>query len=83
MEENLLNKISGLSVLLEKRMNNLIEQTLAVRELKDNLTIARSFREKVYMAMIELRLVVDELEMLISSKHWSIPTYTEILNSVM
>lgn len=83
MEENLLNKISGLSVLLEKRLNNLIEQTLAVRELKDNLTIARAFREKVYMAMIELRLVVDELEMLISSKHWSIPTYTEILNSVM
>ena len=83
LEENLLNRISKLSLLMEKRLNNLAEQTLAVRELKDNMAIARAYRERVYMAMIELRLIVDELEMLISSRYWSIPTYTEILNSVL
>jgi len=83
LEENLLKKISKLSVSLEKRLNCLSEQTLAVREIKDNLSIAQAYREKVYMAMSELRLVVDELEMLIGSKHWTIPTYAEILNSVI
>ena len=82
LEENLLNKISKLSILLEKRLNLLAEQILAVRGLKDKLAIARTYREKVYGAMVELRFVVDELEMLISGKHWTIPTYTEILNSL-
>lgn len=82
LEENLLSKISRLSVSLEKRLNHLSEQTIAVRDIKDNLELAKAYREKVYMAMSELRLVVDELEMLIGSKHWKLPTYAEILNSV-
>jgi len=32
--------------------------------------------------MSELRMVVDELETVVSSKHWKLPTYAEILNSV-
>ena len=83
MEENLLNKLAMLSVSLEKRLNNLSEQTLEVRKLSDNLAVAVAYREKVFMAMNELRLVVDELEMLVSSKHWTVPTYSEILNSVL
>jgi len=81
-EENLLNKIAKLSECLGKRLEHLSEQTIAVREIKDNLELAKAYREKVYTAMNELRLTVDELEMLISSKHWQIPTYAEILNSV-
>jgi glutamine synthetase len=34
------------------------------------------------MAMSELRLVVDELETLVGSRYWRIPTYAEILYSV-
>jgi len=81
-EENLLNKIAKLSECLGKRLEHLIEQTIAVREIKDNLELARAYRERVYTAMSELRLVVDELETLVSSKHWKIPTYAEILYSV-
>ncbi len=81
-EEKLLNKIAKLSECLGKRLEHLSEQTIAVRGIKDNLELARAYREKVYMAMNELRLTVDELETLISSKHWNIPTYAEILNSV-
>jgi len=83
MEENLLNKIATLSECLQKRIENLINQTIAVREAKSNLELAVAYREKVYMAMSELRMIVDELEMLVSSKHWKIPTYAEILNSVI
>jgi glutamine synthetase len=82
LEDELLGKISRLSECLKKRLDYLYEQTIAVREVKDSLEFARAYREKVFMAMNELRLVVDELETLISSKHWNIPTYAEILNSV-
>jgi glutamine synthetase len=82
LEEELLNKISRLSECLKRRLDYLYEQTIAVRDIKDSLELARAYREKVFIAMNELRLVVDELETLISSKHWKIPTYAEILNSV-
>jgi glutamine synthetase len=82
LEDELLGKISRLSECLKKRLDYLYEQTIAVREVKNSLEFARAYREKVFMAMNELRLVVDELETLISSKHWNIPTYAEILNSV-
>lgn len=83
MEESLLNKIAKLSECLQKRLEYLSEQTIAVREAKGNLELAVGYREKVYMAMSELRMIADDLEMLIGSKHWKIPTYAEILNSVI
>jgi len=83
MEENLLSRIAKLSECLQKRLENLSNQTIAVREAKSNLELAAAYREKVYMAMSELRMIVDELEMLVSSKHWKIPTYAEMLNSVI
>ncbi len=81
-ESNLLSRISSLSECLGKRVEQLIEQTIAVREIKDTLELAKAYRERVYAAMNEVRLIVDELETLVSSKHWRIPTYAEILNSV-
>jgi glutamine synthetase len=81
-EEGMLNRIAQLSECLWKRLKHLSEQTIAVREIKDTLELAGAYREKVYTAMSELRLIVDELETLIGSKYWKIPTYAEILNSV-
>lgn len=83
LEEDLLNRIAKLSECLKNRLDNLSQQTIAVREIKDNLEMAKAYREKVFMAMSELRMIVDELETLVSSKHWNIPTYAEILNSVV
>lgn len=83
LEEGLLDRISRLSECLKTRLDNLSAQTIAVREINDNLEMAKAYREKVFMAMSELRMIVDELETLVSSKHWKIPTYAEILNSVI
>lgn len=82
LEENLFIRIVKLSECLRKRLENLSVQTISVREIKDNLELAKAYRERVYMAMNELRLTIDELETLISNKYWKIPTYAEILNSV-
>ena len=83
LEEELLKKISRLSECLKTRLDHLYEQTIEVRETKDSLELARAYREKVFAAMNELKLIVDELETLVSRDHWKIPTYAEILNSVM
>lgn len=83
LEQNLLTRISKLSECLAERLNNLSEQTVAVKEIADSLESAVAYRERVFMAMSELRLTVDELETIVSSKHWTIPTYAQILNSVI
>jgi glutamine synthetase len=33
--------------------------------------------------MSELRLIVDELETLVAGKYWALPSYAQILYSVM
>ncbi|HOJ80232.1 MAG TPA: glutamine synthetase type III, partial [Clostridiales bacterium] len=83
LEENRLKRISELSVELEKRLGNLAEQTQAVSKITDTLESARAYREKVFTAMNDLREVIDELELITSSKHWTLPTYTDILYSVI
>ena len=82
LEETLLDRISGLSECLGKKLEHLCEQVVAVRDSNDHLELALAYRKKVFMAMSDLRVTVDELETLVGSKHWTIPTYAEILNSV-
>lgn len=81
-EENLLLKLSSLCDHLGKRLEKLSSEVVAVKEISDHLELAKAYRERVYMAMSELRLTVDELETLVGSSYWTIPTYAEILNSV-
>lgn len=81
-EEKLLTRISKLAECLVKRLEHLSKQIMTVREIKNNLQLTKAYREKVCTAMSDLRLTVDELETIISRKHWQIPTYAEILYSV-
>ncbi|MDR1204840.1 MAG: glutamine synthetase III [Peptococcaceae bacterium] len=82
VEEVLLKKLSNLSVVLVQRLETLSEQTIAVRSIEDSLESAKAYRDDVFAAMSELRVTVDELEMIVSKKHWTLPTYAEILYSV-
>jgi len=83
LEEGLLNRVSRLCELLYKRLDALSEQTVAVKQISDSLTLAKAYREKVLAAMSELRLAVDELELIVSKKHWTLPTYSDMLYSVV
>jgi glutamine synthetase len=83
LEENLLKKISGLAACLEKRLAELTEQTVAVHGIEDSVEAAAAYREKVFTAMSELRLAADELEMIVADEYWALPTYGEILYSVI
>ncbi|MCL2260422.1 MAG: glutamine synthetase III [Fibromonadales bacterium] len=72
VESHLLEKISKLSTSMLKSLNAL-----------ENVLIEASKKDKVFIAMSELRIVVDELETLVAGKHWPFPTYAEILYSVV
>jgi glutamine synthetase len=83
LEEHLLNSISKLSTSLLKKLNALETAILETKEDRKILAQASFYRDKVFTAMSELRLIVDELETLVARKHWPIPTYAEILFSVI
>jgi len=86
MEDLLLSKISKLSACLIKKLTELEDvcrDSYDVKKDKDILDCAKFYRDKVFFAMSELRLIVDELEMLISNKFWGLPTYAKMLYSVV
>ena len=82
LEEHCLRKISNLGALLVKKLEALDRAMLTAKGERDPLAQAQAYRDAVCGAMAELRLVVDELETLMSGKHWPFPTYGEILYSV-
>ena len=83
LEAHLLSKISDLSTCLLKRLTVLEHILLESKEEKDFLTQASFYRDSVFSSMSELRLVVDALETMVAKKHWPLPTYAEILFSVI
>jgi len=83
LEEHLAGNISKLSASLLKKLTDLEETLLQTKEERDIVAQARFYREKVFAAMVELRLTVDELETLVARKHWPFPVYGEILYSVI
>ncbi|MDR2701822.1 MAG: glutamine synthetase III [Spirochaetaceae bacterium] len=83
LEEHLLNNIAKLSSCLLKKLSALESVLLESKEERDIVTHALFYRDKIFAAMLELRLAVDELETLIAKKHWPFPTYGQILYSVI
>ncbi len=82
LEEQLLGKISKLSTCLLEKLDTLENVILETKAGNDVLTMARFYRDHVFRAMSELRLIVDDLETHIARKHWPLPTYAEMLYSV-
>lgn len=82
LEEQLISKLSKLSTCLIKKIEILEASILETKSEKDALCLAKFYRDRVFGAMSELRLIIDELETLISKKHWPYPTYAELLYSV-
>jgi len=83
LEEHFLNSIAKLSACLLKKLAALESTVLESSQEREILDQAIFYRDKIYTAMSELRLAVDELETLVSKKHWPIPTYAELLYSVI
>ena len=75
-------RISALTAAAAEKARTLENALFEVRGLRDTLEQAHFYRNAVFAAMNELRIVVDELETLTSSKFWPYPSYGELLFSV-
>ncbi len=82
LEERLSEKIAALSGSLLVKLDALEDALLSVEPEAPPLELASAYRGRVFGAMSELRPVVDELETLVSKKHWPFPTYGELLFGV-
>ena len=83
LELDLLNKISTLA---DKMQEKLFALETAVAGTKVNMTAYQKgeyYKNVLVLAMNELRAVVDELETLVDKDFWPIPTYDELLFSVI
>ena len=83
LEDHLLNSIAKLSGCLLKKLSTLEDALLKYPEQQDVFALACFVRDQMFAAMSELRLIVDELETLVAKKHWTLPSYAEILYSVL
>ena len=88
LEEYFLNPISMLSAGILKKLKALESavsesSTSNLAEEKGILAQAAFYRDRIFAAMAELRLIVDELETLVAKKYWPMPAYAELLYSVI
>ncbi len=82
MEEEVLTQICNASACMMKKLAVLEEAILNVKQIDDTLKMAQAYRDDVFVAMQELRIVVDELETMVASKYSPLPSYTELIYSV-
>ena len=83
METELLSKIATLADEMYKRLGKLEVVVEKESEAGNGLELAKYSREQVFESMQSLRETVDELETLVASDYWQLPTYSEMLFSVM
>jgi len=83
LEGSLLARISTLSGALLTKLNALENAMKKTDKAKDILAQACYYRDKIFPAMEDLRCVVDDLETLVARKHWPLPSYAELLFSVL
>ncbi|MCL2111294.1 MAG: glutamine synthetase III [Clostridiales bacterium] len=85
LEDALLRRCSKLSADLLERLSRL-EDALSepgLGEGMDALECAEYYRDGVLAAMSGLRAVVDRLETIVAKRHWPLPSYAELLHSVV
>ncbi len=83
LEGRLSEKIAALSGCLLQKLDALENALLnPPADASSPQEQADYYRGHVFRDMSELRLVVDELETLVSKKHWTLPTYADLLYSV-
>ena len=83
LEEKLLDKLSRTSSHILNKSDALERAMTDVKSKKGVMDTAIFYRDNVFAAMSELRKVCDELETTTARKYWSMPTYGEILFSVV
>ena len=78
-QENILRKLSNGIKAIDDLLVELDETHHTVRAIPDQQQCANENAYKVVPLMERLRAEVDALEILVSAKHWPVPSYNDIL----
>ncbi len=78
-EKKLADKVSSLTNCILEATDTLDNKLIDSKEVDGAEANARFFRDTVFVAMQELRGVVDELETIMPETVWPFPTYTDLL----
>ena len=81
-EEKLAGHVSVLLSSATKKSEALEYALMGVKDITDTLALARYYRDTIFAAMNELRIIVDEMETHCAAKYWPYPSYGDILFSV-
>ena len=81
LEIDLVKKLTSLNTCLCKKINNLDSSLLESKNYTDVQENAEYYRDIIKSQMQEIRLVVDELETIVSKEFWPFPTYADLLFS--
>ena len=82
VELDTVRRLSSLAVCIKTDAEKLESALVEVRTHPTAAEQASFCRATVFVAMQELRTVVDEAETLVSAKHWPFPTYGELLYGI-
>ena len=81
-EQDLIKQLSKLQGDIAARTQVLEDAVIEVHEISDILQQSYAYRDKVFVAMQDLRAAADQAEALCSAKIWPFPTYGELLFGV-
>jgi len=81
-ERDTIGRLSELSSELHKEEAELLSQLSVAEDIEDMLNKAYHYRDTVLPKMSRLRQIIDEVELLVSRRHWPFPTYGDLLFSV-
>lgn len=80
MERELITRLSVLNTAAYDGVAALRQADLEAHSAGDTAAIAAAYRDKVIPAMAALRAPVDEMETLVASEDWPLPTYGEMMH---
>ena len=81
-ERDTVRRLTEISDALHKKETELFDLLCAAEDIKDLLKKAIHYKELILTKMGEIRELIDEMELLVSRKHWPFPTYGDLLFSV-
>ena len=84
VEKDLINKINDLTKSLSDKLKKLEGYISEAKKISDMSKSAKFYRDKVLNYMDrEMRPIIDELEKTVSKKYWKLPTYGDMLYSLL
>ena len=81
-EESIIPEMSALLGDACRKVRSLDEALMGAKTVEGSQALANYYRDKVFSAMAELRITIDQLETMMPSDKWPVPSYGELLFSV-